>query len=216
MQTAQTTAVSQLANMPCLTLKALSAKGFSVRQTQNPSHTYAPTQEVLAANNNFENFDFKKANDFIALVKALYPLYSVAFSPNHYLQNEFENCRKEAFDLFLNLVQTFTLLHHQQRKTEVQNVLAATTYDYNEAYKLWLLCQPQKQSFVYLPTLQRVQNFIQYKYNNQPFTINKIAAQLNLSAQYTGKIFSELLSQNKIEFVQVLNNGTKIYQTKQP
>jgi len=209
-QTAIHIAVSQLAKMPFPTLKALSTKDLEVRKPQKNSYAYAPTQEE---NSNFENIDPKKVSDFIALVKTLYPLYSVAFGSNHYLKNNFSNCRKEAFDLFLNLVATFTLLHHQHRKTAVENVLAATENDYEEAYKLWLCCQPKKTQPLYLPTMQRVQYFIQYKYSNQPFTANKIAAQLNYSTHYIGKIFAELLQQKQIELIHSPKVGTKIYQT---
>ena len=208
-QTAIHIAVSQLAKMPFPTLKALSTKDLEVRKPQKTSFAYPPTQEAYSL---FENIEPKKVTDFIALVKTMYPLYSVAFSTHHYLKNNFSNCPKQTFDLFLNLVQTFTLLHHQHRKTPVENVLAATNNDYEEAYKLWLCCQPKKTQPVYLPTMQRVLYFLQYKYNNKPFTANIIAAQLNYSNHYIGKILLELLKQKLIQLIHSPKVGTKIYQ----
>jgi hypothetical protein len=210
MSQAPATAVSQLAKMPCPTLKALPTKGLEVRQQSKPSYAYAPTQEN---NSHFENIDLKKATDFITLVKALYPLYSVAFRRNIYLENHFTNCRKQALDLFLSLVETFTLLHHQHRATAVENVLEAAHKDYEDAYKLWLCCQPKKAQPLYVPTLQRVLQFLQYRYHDKTFTITKIAAQLNYSAAYIGRILIQLQQQKHIEALPyTAKNETRFFQ----
>jgi hypothetical protein len=206
------TEVSQLAKLPLPTLKAASTKDLELKTEQNNFLTHARTQENKGKIELNDNFDTKKINDFITLVKALYPNYYVAFSNNNYLKNEFSTCKNEALDLFLKLVETFTLLRHQQRITNVENILLADIKDYDEAYKLWLFCQPKKAQLPYLPTVKIVLQFLQYKYSEQTFTIGKIASQLNFGKEYIGRIFLEFLKNDQIKFLHYLSDGTKIYQ----
>jgi hypothetical protein len=208
----QNSEVSQLAKLPLPTLKTASTKDLEGKTTQNNFLTHARTHENICTLDLNENFDLKKANDFIALVKALYPNYYVAFTDSQYLKNEFSTSKREAFDLFLNLVQTFTLLNHHHRTTNVENVLASDANDYTEAYKLWQYCQPKKVQTPYLPTIKRVQQFLQYKYSEQTFPIKKIALQLNFSIEYMGKIFAELVRINQIKYSHSLADGTRFYQ----
>jgi YesN/AraC family two-component response regulator len=209
MPTAPSTAVSQLAPMPCLTFKTKPAKGLEAGQPhagslhtpahmgEHTAHTVMPPQTI----------DTKKVTDFIALVKALYPTYSVAFSKHSLLQKQFSDGSKKHFDLFIDLVKAFTLLHHNNRKTSVENIVATCDNDYIQAYELWQLCQPKQQQTPYMPTLQKVLQFLQYSYQNENFTIATIATQLNYSAEYIGRIFEQLQQQKKI---QVLENNKRL------
>jgi hypothetical protein len=205
------TAAGQLAKMPFPTLKPKPKKDLEVGKRPKPSCAYAPTHE---GNSHFENMDLKKITDFTALVTALHPQYKIAFSPHPFLQTKFGD--QQQADLFLSLAQTFTLLNHSQRKTAVENVLATTDADYLQAYGLWQRCHPQKKQPVYMPTLQRVLHFLQYRYPDRPFTYLKTAARLGYSTGYIGKVFDQLMRQGHIEALPCnAKDGTRFFQLKQ-
>jgi hypothetical protein len=191
------TAVGQLANTACPTLETNTTKGLEVGRQPRPAlHTPAHTGGKTALN---EAIDPKKVTDFIAFVQALHPSFKIAFTAHAHLQGQFGGCGKKHFDLFFDLVQTFTLLNHRHRQTNIENVLATADADYLQAYGLWEQCRPKKAQPVYLPTLQRVLQFLQHRYANRSFTYLKIAAQLNYSTNYISKIFEQLIQQKHIE-----------------
>jgi hypothetical protein len=199
------TAVSQYAKMPLPTPKTATTKDLEVgKQPKNFLHT--PTHTGENSKSNFtllENIDKKTVTDFIALVQSLYPQYIVSFTPHSYLKTHFSNGSKDQLDLFLNLVQAFTLLHHSNRKTTVENVLAALDSDYVEAFKLWQHCQPKPSQPVYIPTINRVLQFLQYRYKEQSFTSQKIAAQLNYSTNYIRRVMEQLQQQKHIQVLEI-------------
>jgi hypothetical protein len=195
-------AVSQYDKTHLPTPKTAATKGLEVRQQpKNCLHTPThPRKNNGADTGDHEAMEPKKITDFIALVKNLYPQFIVSFTAHSYLKTHFSNCSKQHLDLFLNLVQSFTLLHHTNRRTTVENVLAAFETDYIEAFKLWQHCQPKQPKIFYMPTVQRVLQFLQYRYEGNVFTAQKIALQLNYNTDYINTILQQLLQQQKIEF----------------
>jgi hypothetical protein len=201
-------AVSQFANNPFPTAKPTPAKGLEVRQpTKKSLHTptrtggagtgeQAGTGEAMVV---ADPINPQKIIDFIAVIRSLHPHYKIAFTPHTYLTTQFSNCSKTNTDLFFNLVQTFTLLHCKQRRSDVENVLITADEDYTQAYQLWQHCQPKKITPHYLPTVQLVLQLLQYRYQTQPFTVLKIATQLNYTTQYIGRIFKHLQQQQRIQ-----------------
>lgn len=203
-------AVSQSAKTCFPTLKPFATNGLEVRQPEaiflhTPAHAGAGVHAHAAATPmtigaaTAAGVAPEKISSFIATVHALYPQYRVCFTTHPLLENRFSECDKPQLDLFLELVQAFTLLHHAQRKTDVENVLAACDSDYTEAFQLWQYCQPKKPQAVYLPTLQRVWQLLQYRYENKSFTSTQIAAQLNYAPEYIYRILMELQQQHRIE-----------------
>jgi hypothetical protein len=204
--------VSQYAKMPLPTPKSPATNSLEVRQQPKISlHTPTHTGEPVTLT---DNIDPKKITDFIAVVRSLHPQYKIAFAPHSFLTTQLNDCSKANTDLFFNLVQTFTLLHHRNRRTTVENVLVACDSDYDEAFKLWQHCQP-KQKFIAMTTLQKVYQFLQYRYENKNFTSLKVAAQLNYNNDYINTILQQLLQQNKIELIPNTDNKyQRLYQLK--
>jgi hypothetical protein len=211
-------AVSQLEKMPCLTLKTSTAKDLRVgRQPEKTLHTptHPPMQAGTPAQAHTrtgreamvvtDHLNPQKITDFITVIRSLHPHYKIAFAPHTYLTTQFSNCSKANTDLFFNLVQTFTLLNHLHRQTSVENVLTTADEDYTQAYQLWQHCQPKKTTPQYLPTVKLVLQLLQYRYHTKPFTILQIAAQLNYTTQYIGKIFEQLQQQKRIQPLNTTN-----------
>jgi hypothetical protein len=196
------TAVSQLAKPHFPTLNTNPNKPLEVRQPSEAAlHTPTHTRYNAATENHLvaltQPIDPKKVTDFTHFVKALYPAYKVAFSTHSLLKNELSEASKKQFDLFIELVEAFTLLNNQQRKTTVENVLATTDADYTQAFELWQQCQPKQP--LCLSTVQRVLQLLQYRYQQQSFTSMQIAAQLNYGADYIGRILDQLQQQKHIK-----------------
>jgi hypothetical protein len=207
-------AVSQSAKTCFPTLKPFATNGLEVRQPEaiflhTPAHAGAGVHAHAAATPMTigaaaaAGVAPEKITSFIATVHSLYPQYRVCFTTHPLLKTRFSDCDKAQLNLFLELVQTFALLHHAQRKTDVENVLAACDSDYTEAFQLWQHCQPKPkhQQPVYQPTLQRVLQLLQYRYENKPFNCQKIATQLNLNPEYIRKFFVQLQQENRISYL---------------